>query len=157
MKYFFCYETSIGKIYIYENNKKIVNINFKKLSDEEYLKKETLIIKETIKQIQLYLEGKLTKFDIDIDIELEGTEFQRQVWNELLKIPYGECRTYKDIAEKIGRDKAYRAVGNANNKNPISIIIPCHRVIGSSGNMVGYAGGLDIKKKLLQIEEKYKD
>lgn len=82
-----------------------------------------------------------------------GTEFQKKVWKELLNIPYGETRSYKDIAIAIGNGKACRAVGNANNKNPIAIIVPCHRVVGSNGSMTGYAGGLDIKEKLLKIEK----
>lgn len=85
-------------------------------------------------------------------IETIGTEFQKKVWNELRNIPYGQTKTYKDIALAIKNEKACRAIGNANNKNPLPIIIPCHRVIGSNGKLVGYSGGLDIKEKLLNIE-----
>ena len=91
--------------------------------------------------------------NFDIEIEMIGTEFQKKVWKELLNIPYGETRSYKDIAIAIGNGKACRAVGNANNKNPIAIIVLCHRVVGSNGSMTGYAGGLDIKEKLLKIEK----
>ncbi len=86
----------------------------------------------------------------------KGTEFQQKVWKALCDIPYGETRTYKDIAVVIGNEKACRAVGMANNKNPISIIVPCHRVIGSNGKLVGYAGGLDTKAHLLALETRYK-
>ncbi len=83
-----------------------------------------------------------------------GTVFQKKVWNALCNIPYGETRSYKQVAEAVGNNKASRAVGMANNKNPIMIVIPCHRVIGSNGSLVGYAGGLDIKEKLLFLENK---
>lgn len=87
---------------------------------------------------------------------MEGTDFQKTVWKELLKIPYGKTVSYKYIADKIGNKKAFRAVGNANNKNKISIIIPCHRVIGSNGKLVGYANGIDMKKFLLELEKENK-
>ncbi len=92
--------------------------------------------------------------EFDLDISLIGTEFQRKIWNELLKIPYGKSITYKELAIRIGNEKATRAVGNANGKNPLSIIIPCHRVIGSNGLLVGYGGGLERKKWLLEFENK---
>ncbi len=101
-------------------------------------------------QVQEYLEGKRIAFDFSYT--LIGTEFQRNVWNALCDIPYGETRSYKDIAVAIGNPKASRAVGRANNKNPITIIVPCHRVIGTSGKLVGYAGGLEMKKALIEVE-----
>lgn len=103
-----------------------------------------------IAQLNQYFNGERVEFDIDIITN--GTDFQNQVWNALKDIPYGETRSYKDIAISIGKDKASRAVGMANNKNKIAIVIPCHRVIGSSGKLVGYAGGLDKKVKLLNLE-----
>lgn len=102
-------------------------------------------------QIMEYLSGERKEFTFKC--KLIGTEFQKKVWNELSKIPYGETRTYKEIAEAIGCEKGYRAVGNANNKNPIFIVYPCHRVIGANGKLVGYAGGLDMKEALLNIEK----
>ena len=99
-----------------------------------------------------YLEGKRKVFDFPY--EFHGTEFQKKVWKKLCDIPYGETRTYKDIAIAIGNPKACRAVGMSNNKNPITIAVPCHRVIGANGKLVGYAGGIEMKKKLLEIEEK---
>jgi methylated-DNA-[protein]-cysteine S-methyltransferase len=102
-------------------------------------------------QLQAYFEGKLTAFDLPLT--LKGTPFQVKVWEALQRIPYGETRTYKEVAELVGNPKAVRAVGGANNKNPVPVIIPCHRVIGSSGALVGYGGGLDKKVNLLELEK----
>lgn len=102
------------------------------------------------KQISEYLHGQRQKFDFPY--ELHGTEFQKKVWEALRQIPYGETRTYKDIATVVGNPKASRAVGMANHKNPLMIVVPCHRVIGTGGKLVGYAGGLDMKKALLDLE-----
>lgn len=101
-------------------------------------------------QITEYLEGRRRVFTFPY--ELRGTEFQKKVWRELCKIPYGEIRTYGEIAAAVGNPKAARAVGMANNKNPIFIAVPCHRVIGADGKLVGYAGGLDMKRDLLRLE-----
>lgn len=103
------------------------------------------------KQLEEYFAGQRQQFDLPLDFQ--GTDFQQQVWQALLTIPYGEKRSYKDIAVQIGNEKAVRAVGAANGRNPISIIAPCHRVIGSSGALVGFAGGLDKKKILLSLEQ----
>ncbi|TSB44804.1 methylated-DNA--[protein]-cysteine S-methyltransferase [Alkalicoccobacillus porphyridii] len=107
-------------------------------------------LSEAKKQLEEYFLGHRLTFDVPID--LTGTLFQKRVWNALTDIQYGETRSYKQIAEMIGAPKAVRAVGGANNRNPIPIIIPCHRVIGSNGSMVGYGGGLDKKEKLLLHE-----
>ena len=148
---YFCYDTEIGRIKISEKDGKIIGLVFSYYKKENEIEKETELIKKAYTQLEEYLSGKRTEFDIEI--EMIGTEFQKKVWKELLNIPYGETRSYKDIAIAIGSEKACRAVGNANNKNPIAIIVPCHRVIGSNGSMTGYAGGLDIKEKLLKIEK----
>lgn len=108
------------------------------------------ILKDAYAQLDEYFKGKRKGFDLKLSPK--GTEFQKKVWNELMNIPFGETLTYKDIASKIGNIKAVRAVGNANGKNPISIVVPCHRVIGSSGELTGYAGGLDRKAWLLKHE-----
>ena len=144
------YETKIGKIGIRENGKYITDIIFSKSEEKTDNINETELIKAAFKQIKEYLDGDRKYFDLPI--ELMGTEFQKKVWNELRNIPYGQTKTYKDIALAIKNEKACRAIGNANNKNPLPIIIPCHRVIGSNGKLVGYSGGLDIKEKLLNIE-----
>lgn len=102
-------------------------------------------------QLQEYFAGQRQQFDLPLDFQ--GTAFQQQVWQALLSIPYGETRSYKEIAVQLGNEKAVRAVGAANGKNPISIIAPCHRVIGSSGVLVGFAGGLDKKQILLSLEQ----
>lgn len=103
------------------------------------------------KQLEQYFAGQRQQFDLPLDFQ--GTDFQQQVWQTLLTIPYGETRSYKEIAVQIGNEKAVRAVGAANGRNPISIIAPCHRVIGSGGALVGFAGGLDKKQILLSLEE----
>lgn len=148
---YFCYDTEIGRIKISEKDEKIIGLVFSDYKKEDEIEKETELIKKAYTQLEEYLSGKRTEFNIEI--EMIGTEFQKKVWKELLNIPYGETRSYKDIAIAIGNEKACRAVGNANNKNPIAIIVPCHRVVGSNGSMTGYAGGLDIKEKLLKIEK----
>ena len=102
-------------------------------------------------QLQEYFAGQRQQFDLPLDFQ--GTAFQQQVWQALLQIPYGETRSYKQIAFQLGNEKAVRAVGAANGKNPISIIAPCHRVIGSGGALVGFAGGLDKKQILLSLEK----
>eukprot|EP00761_Pharyngomonas_kirbyi_P005493 gb/GECH01005498.1/.p1 GENE.gb/GECH01005498.1/~~gb/GECH01005498.1/.p1 ORF type:complete len:174 (+),score=21.73 gb/GECH01005498.1/:1-522(+) len=102
-------------------------------------------------QLKAYLAGTQTVFDVNIDFVV-GTSFQQSVWQELTQIPYGETRSYKDIAVALGNRKAVRAIGGANNCNPISIVIPCHRVIGSNGALVGYGAGLEIKQFLLKLE-----
>lgn len=101
-------------------------------------------------EIEEYLSGKRKQFTVKY--QLNGTEFQKAVWHVLETIPYGKTYTYLDVAKKINKPKAARAVGGACNKNPIGIIVPCHRVVGTNGNLTGYAGGLDIKSKLLEIE-----
>jgi methylated-DNA-[protein]-cysteine S-methyltransferase len=108
------------------------------------------ILNETEKQLIEYFAGQRSQFNLPLDFQ--GTAFQKSVWSALLNIPFGETRTYKDIAEAIGNVKAVRAVGAANGKNPISIIAPCHRVIGTNGKLIGFAGGLDKKKILLKLE-----
>ena len=112
--------------------------------------KQHPILLETKKQLSEYFEGQRKIFDLPLDFE--GTEFQQKVWQALLTIPFGETRSYKDIAEQIGNVKAVRAVGAANGKNPISIIAPCHRVVGANGKLVGFAGGLENKDVLLKLE-----
>jgi len=111
---------------------------------------ETPLIREAAAQIGRYLAGGLREFDLPLD--LRGTEFQKDVWRALLAIPYGETASYGGIAAAIGRPKAVRAVGLANNRNPVSIIVPCHRVVGHDGSLVGYGGGLPLKRRLLELE-----
>ena len=107
--------------------------------------------REVDKQMREYFEGKRKEFDLPL--RPEGTVFQKKVWNALLEIPFGETRSYQDIANAVGSPKACRAVGMANHQNPIIIVIPCHRVIGKNGKLVGYGGGLSMKEKLLLLEK----
>ncbi len=111
------------------------------------------ILQTAVNQLDEYFKGNRKEFDLKLDIQ--GTDFQKLVWNELLKIPFGSTKSYLDIAKVLGNTKSLRAVGNANGKNKISIIIPCHRVIGSNGNLTGFAGGLDKKSWLLKHESEF--
>lgn len=156
MKNLFFYDTIIGRIGIMEEDNKIINVFFDELDNiEDAVISETSLLKEASNQLMDYFQGKRKSFDLPI-CYTRGTEFQKNVWKALETIPYGETRTYKEIAELIGNPKASRAVGGANNKNQIAIFIPCHRVIGSNGKLVGYAGGVDIKEKLLILEKSYR-
>ena len=145
----YIYNTEIGKFQIIEESGVIIGVNFN--TDTNIRGQESKLIRTTYLQIKEYLQEKRKEFDIPI--KMYGTEFQKKVWKELQKIPYGETRSYKQIAENIGNSKACRAVGMANHNNPIAIIIPCHRVIGTNDKLVGYAGGIDIKQKLLNLEK----
>lgn len=151
MKKVFFYETDIGEIGIAEDENKITNVFLsKEENEEECILEETEVIKNAGKQLLEYISGRRKYFDLPL--YLEGSEFRVSVWNELSKIPYGSTSTYGEIAKSIGNHKASRAVGLANNKNAIPIFIPCHRVIGASGKLVGYRGGIEMKEKLLHIE-----
>jgi methylated-DNA-[protein]-cysteine S-methyltransferase len=160
MKALFFYDFPIGRTGICESEGKITHVLFIENDDTEisevhsdFSLEETPLIKETKKQLDEYFEGKRKEFSLPLEFN-QGTEFQKRIWNLLLQIPYGETCSYKELAAMAGNPKASRAVGGANNKNPISIIVPCHRVIGADGSLVGYGGGLEIKKRLLELEEK---
>ena len=150
-KNLYFYETPVGKIGLADNGRAITDLFFGEDSPlTEYIINETELLKSAYKQLMEYFSGSRKIFDLPL--AFEGTSFQQKVWKALLTIPYGQVRSYKDIARQTGNEKACRAVGMANNRNPIGIIIPCHRVIGSDGKLVGYGGGLDIKRYLLQLE-----
>lgn len=112
-----------------------------------------LALRDVVEQLEGYFCGTVTRFDVPLDPV--GSEFQLQVWRELLRIPYGQTRTYGDVARAVGQPRAARAVGLANHDNPIAIIIPCHRVVGAGGRLVGYGGGLPRKRKLLDLEARF--
>lgn len=152
----FFYETPIGKLKIIEDGESIVEVCFEQeeIKYENIKILETDLLKDAGKQLNEYFNGERKEFNLPLNPK--GTEFQKKVWNALLNIPYGKTASYKDIAIMVGNDKASRAIGMANNRNPIPILIPCHRVIGSNGKLVGYGGGLDIKIKLLDLENKNK-
>ncbi len=144
---YFDYKTKLGTIYICAENNFITQITVKKPNGKRC---ETPLIKRAFEEIEEYLNGLRKTFDLPI--LPKGTPFQKRVWDELLKIPYGKTISYKELARRTGNEKACRAVGMANNKNPIMIIIPCHRVVGSDGSLTGYAGGLEMKQTLLNLE-----
>jgi len=119
----------------------------------DYEQEQCPTINETISQLEAYFEQTITSFDLPL--MLVGTDFQKQVWEELIKIPYGKTASYLALSKKLNNEKAIRAVASANGANAISIIVPCHRIIGSDGSLVGYAGGLPAKKRLLKLEAAY--
>lgn len=151
MKNLFYYETKIGLIGIAEEDGQITHLFFHgEIAPAGYSVLETPILRHANEQLQEYFQGKREEFSLPL--APSGTKFMQQVWDALRKIPYGETRSYKGIATAIGNSKSCRAVGMANNRNPIAIIIPCHRVVGSDGSLVGYAAGLEIKSFLLDHE-----
>lgn len=153
MKKAYFYNTPYGKIGIAENGKAVTNVFFgNTVAPQTYKEENTPLLQEAAKQLNEYFNGQRKVFE-NIPFELEGTDFEKSVWNVLWEIPYGEVWSYLDVAKKIGNPKACRAVGRANGLNPISIFYPCHRVIGSNGKLTGYAGGLEMKKALLELEK----
>lgn len=142
-------KTPVGNLVLTANEKEILSVEFTSKKKINSVRKPE-ILKQTEKQLIEYFSGKRKKFDLKK--KYSGTEFQVKVWKALEKIPYGKTVSYEDIAKKTGKPNAYRAVGNANNKNKISIIIPCHRVIAKDGKLAGYGGGIGRKEYLLQFE-----
>ncbi|WP_078597470.1 methylated-DNA--[protein]-cysteine S-methyltransferase [Evansella clarkii] len=157
-------DSPIGKLTVGKSEKGICFVEFGSSEEtkpliEKWLQSKLMNVKlvedteqlhEAAMQINEYFSGERRDFDLPLD--LRGTQFQNLVWNQVKTIPYGETRSYKHIAMEIGAPKAVRAIGGANNQNPVPLIIPCHRVIGSNGSMVGYGGGLDKKVQLLTLE-----
>ena len=151
---YFEYVTGYGSVTIVSDGGAILAVWLRNTVNLEGRNEADALTDMAAKQLEEYFAGKRTQFDVPL--RPVGTEFQQAVWKELLTIPYGETRSYKQVAYGIGKPAACRAVGMANNKNPISIIIPCHRVIGANGSLVGYGGGLDMKRKLLALEQENK-
>ncbi|MCC4767619.1 methylated-DNA--[protein]-cysteine S-methyltransferase [Methanosarcina sp. DH1] len=153
--YYEIIESPIGPILLAGDEKGLKHLNFLKGKKRIKIPADWIenkeFFSEAARQLEAYFSGGLESFDLKL--APEGTDFQKSVWKALCEIPYGETQTYKEIAVLIGKQKAYRAVGLANNWNPIAIIIPCHRVIGSDGKLTGYASGLAIKEFLLKLEE----
>ncbi|MBS9803846.1 methylated-DNA--[protein]-cysteine S-methyltransferase [Bacillus toyonensis] len=141
------YESELGLLEIKANQEGITSVIF---VDERQEENKNEIIEQCINELDEYFKGKRKEFTVPLSAE--GTAFQKNVWDALYTIPYGVSTSYLDIAEKVGNTKAVRAIGGANSRNPISIIVPCHRVIGKSGKLVGYAGGLWRKEWLLKHE-----
>lgn len=139
-------ESEIGPLTIRGNDEAICEVHFGAYGEE----RSGPILEQAAQQLREYFAGERREFDLTL--EPKGTDFQISVWKALLAVPYGETRSYGEIAAAIGNPKASRAVGMANNKNPIAIIIPCHRIVGANGSLTGYAGGLDTKRTLLALE-----
>jgi methylated-DNA-[protein]-cysteine S-methyltransferase len=153
MKKYCVYHYKFCNLFIAEEDEAVCFVSF--CADkmfEDFEKSETPLIKKAAKQFNEYFNKDRQNFDLPLI--LHGTDFQVKVWKALQKIPYGETRSYGELAAMIGNPKACRAVGMANNRNPISIIIPCHRVIGHDGSLTGYGGGLKLKQKLLNLEKR---
>jgi methylated-DNA-[protein]-cysteine S-methyltransferase len=147
-------ESPVGGLRLVGDGEKLRQVWFlagrsKRAAQKEWVRDE-MPFREVMRQLRAYFRGELKNFDVPL--EMKGTEFQLSVWRELLKIPYGETASYLEIARRIGNEKAVRAVGLANGQNPIPIIVPCHRVIGSDGSLTGFGGGMENKKKLLELE-----
>ena len=149
----------IGAVRIVERGGSIVRLDLGPTAPFEALKntteQETPLLREAFKQLDEYLTGK--RRDFDLPLAPEGTDFQRGVWRTLQTIPYGQTRSYKQLAEAADCPNGYRAVGMANNRNPLPLLIPCHRVVGKNGSLVGYGGGLPVKERLLALEKESKE
>lgn len=152
MKYVYSYEFPVGRYYIAEADGAITDISTYTVEGAQT--KETPLISKAAEQIREYFNGRRKAFDLPLNAV--GTGFRKRVWDAMLEIPYGETKTYKDMAELAGNVKACRAAGGACGANPISIVIPCHRVIGSDDSLTGYGGGLHIKTALLELEQRYR-
>lgn len=150
------FDTDLGNMTVVELDGGIAEVYFseeesqREFTRKDFEEKETPLLKKAKKELQEYGRGERSAFDLPLNAE--GTGFQKTVWEALCTIPYGETRSYKQIAEQVGNPKGSRAVGMANHNNPISIIVPCHRVVGSNGSLTGYAGGMELKKTLLELE-----
>lgn len=151
MVYFCKYQFENISLYLVATETYLINIQF--TQPQKALLQTTELLSMATIQLDEYFQGKRTTFSLPF--KLTGTPFQLAVWKELQNIPYGKTTSYKEIAQKINKPKACRAVGMANNKNPLPIIIPCHRVIGSNGKLIGYAGGLKLKNYLLELEQSH--
>lgn len=151
MQYQSSFKSPLGFLIIKSDGKFITEISFSESELQE--QNDCAVILQCKQQLEDYFSGKSIEFDLPLNPK--GTEFQQKVWNELIKIPYGETITYMELAVRLGDAKAVRAVGTANGRNPIAIVIPCHRVIGAGNKLTGYAGGIWRKKILLELEMKH--
>lgn len=149
-KYYGYYNLPIGILEIICSEDSILSVMFVE-QEKSVMNKGNEILENTIAQLNEYFNGSRKAFDLKVS--LNGTDFQKNVWNELLKISYGETLSYKSLAIRVGNEKSVRAVGSANSRNKIWIIVPCHRVIGTNGSLTGYAGGIDRKQWLLNHEK----
>jgi AraC family transcriptional regulator of adaptative response/methylated-DNA-[protein]-cysteine methyltransferase len=160
------FDSLLGKMVMVARNNHICRIDFETLSYQPFdskalerkglriVEQETEVLAEAQRQLEEYFGGK--RFEFDLPLAPEGTTFQQQAWQALREIPYGETRSYQQQAERLGDARFARAVGHANGRNPISIIVPCHRVLGKNGKLTGFASGVDKKAKLLELETRYR-
>lgn len=149
MKYQMIMDSPLGKLLLMEENGALIKLSFRAEYREAEIR-ETPVLLEAKHQLEEYFEGKRKVFDLPL--KYEGTPFQHAVWDALRDIPYGEVRSYREIAEAVGSPKAFRAVGQAVHNNPIALIVPCHRVIASDGSLGGFAAGPEMKMKILTLE-----
>ncbi len=153
MEYILC-KTALGILTIVGRGNQILRLLFETAPPPaEAVESAAPVLRQATEQLEAYLDGKRRNFSLPL--APQGTPFQKEVWQALSQIPYGETRTYGEIAAQLGRPKACRAVGAANHVNPLPIFIPCHRVVGASGGLTGYAGGLQMKQQLLLLERQY--
>lgn len=150
--YYYC-DSPIGKLTLVSEDEHLIGLYFGEV-EVDGINESSIVISDALVQLEEYF--KRSRREFTIPLKFYGTKFQKKCWEELLKIPYGETKSYKEIANLVGSPKGYRAVGMANNKNPISIIAPCHRVIGSNGKLVGFGGGIDKKEFLIYLEKSNK-
>jgi methylated-DNA-[protein]-cysteine S-methyltransferase len=148
------YPSPIGTLEILTDSDSILQISFTEQEEDVPAGDAPEILKTVLRQLEEYFQGSRKSFDLKLNAK--GTEFQQRVWQQLIQVPYGSTACYGDIAAAVGNQKASRAVGGANNKNRIPILIPCHRILGADGSMTGYAGGIWRKEWLLQHEREYK-
>ncbi len=155
MAYYVLYHSPVGCLYVEENNGAITRLSFSMLPENKCTATAQLtpLLKRAAQELDQYFRGCRQKFDLPL--APQGTPFMKKVWRQLCQIPYGRTVSYQDVAVQIGHPRACRAVGLANNHNPIAIFIPCHRVIGKNGSLVGFGGGLEIKKYLLTLEKEH--
>jgi len=152
--YYSAVQSPVGPLRIYCSEKGLVRLEF--AEGRSRMPKKWRLVKlaekteEITRQLDKYFHGSRTAFDLPLD--LRGTEFQRRVWKALQRIPYGQTRSYAEVARQVGSPRAFRAVGQANNRNPVAIIVPCHRVVAAAGGLGGYGGGLPTKQFLLNLE-----
>ncbi|MBU8922453.1 MAG: methylated-DNA--[protein]-cysteine S-methyltransferase [Bacteroidales bacterium] len=148
-------DSPVGELFLEQREGMLTRLHFVSDGEKQGLEKsgrsDPSAFREVISQLEAYFRGELREFDVPL--LLEGTEFQKRAWKVLQKIPYGETISYGEQAIRMGSPKAVRAVGGANHRNPVAIIVPCHRVIGKSGDLTGFGGGLDIKARLLELEK----
>ena len=157
MTYYATVSSPVGDLLLVSDGKDLIRVSMEKQKfaaeiGEDWIEKNDVpVLKLAAEQLKSYFAGLLDHFDLPL--AFRGTEFQNRVWSELTKIPYGQTISYGELARRVGNPQASRAVGLANGKNPIAIIVPCHRVIGTNGTLTGYGGGLPRKKKLLELEQ----